>query len=370
MKRAPATAVQLVAAAAVSVALVLGTGACGDTIDPPAAKINGRVLSQSRLDAELDAMASNKSYVQLLQQQGNTVLGAGTGTFSLPFVSRVLTRQIYLELVHEEFARRKLVLTSADRAAVQPDVEREVGGKSVFAKFPARYRDDLVRRSAEVTKVQVAISGQKLDEAALRTYYDQNQDQFVETCVSHILFSVLQPDGQVDTAATEAQSAQLQASAAAAKARIDAGEDFGAVAREVSQDKTNNQQGGDLQCGAAGRFVPEFEQAMDALQPGQVSAPVKTQFGWHLIKVTSRGPKPFEQVTEDIRQRLIGEAQQGFGGFLSGELVRAHISVNPRYGRFQKGQNPGVVPPTPPTTPPVGGMSRPATEPNPLQLGG
>lgn len=369
MRRRPTFAVLSLLAAAIALSLL--AGACGDTIDPYAAKVNGNVLSQEALDEELNAMVGNDEYLGQLQQQGNAVVGKGKGTLNLPFVSRVLTRQIYLELVHQEFVRRKLQLDENDIALVRQDVVREVGGEAIFSKFPRRYRDTLVRRTAEVTKVQIALSGQTIDAGAVRDFYEQNQELFVETCTSHILFAVLQPTGQVDTATTEAQSAQLQAAAAGAKARIDAGEDFAVVARELSQDKSNSEQGGELGCGPAGRFVPEFEGAMDQLQPGQVSQPVKTQFGWHLIKVTSRAPKAFEEVTEDIRQRLLGQAQEGFGSFLSEELTRARITVNPRYGRFEKGSNPGVVPPSPPTTPDVGGVSsKPAPEPDPLELGG
>jgi hypothetical protein len=356
----------------VAVAAVV-SGGCGDAIEPYAAKVNGAVLSEDSLEAELDAMAANERYLGLLQQQGNTVLGKGEGTFSLAFVSRVLTRQIYLELVHQELVRRKLRLTPEDRELVRDDVAQEVGGEDVFSRFPRAYRDTLVRRTAEVTKVQIALSGQTVDQAAARRFYEENAELFVETCTSHVLFAVLSANGQVDTAATEGQSAQLQAAAAAAKARVDAGEDFGAVARELSQDKSNSEQGGALGCGPAGRFVPEFEQAMDALQPGQVSNPVKTQFGWHLIRVDRRGPKPFEEVTQEIRQRLLSQAQEGFGSFLSDELDKARVSVNPRYGRFEKGRNPGVVPLSPPTTPDEGGLSgtdRQPAEPNPLQLGG
>src|SRR5687768_6834637 len=200
-------------------ALGVGVGACGDTADPYAAKVNGIALSQ----AALDAMLANERYVSGLQQQGNTVLGSGKGTFNLAFVTRVLTRQIYLELVHQEFVRQKLRLTDEDRDLVRSDVVREVGGEEVFGKFERSYRDTLVRRIAEVTKVQIALSGQTVDSAAVRKFYEENSELFVETCTSHILFAVLQPTGQVDTAATEAQAAQLQAAAAGAKARIDAG---------------------------------------------------------------------------------------------------------------------------------------------------
>ncbi len=71
------------------------------------------------------------------------------------------------------------------------------------------------------------------------------------------------------------------------KARIDNGEDFAELAKLYSEDSSASS-GGDLGWLSPGNTVPPFEQAMDALAPGQVSDPVKTQFGWHLIEVIER----------------------------------------------------------------------------------
>ncbi|RMH86068.1 peptidylprolyl isomerase [Pseudomonas sp. AOB-7] len=69
------------------------------------------------------------------------------------------------------------------------------------------------------------------------------------------------------------------------KARIDAGEDFAALAKEFSQDPGSAADGGDLGYAGPGVYDPSFEEALYALQQGQVSAPVKSEFGWHLIKL-------------------------------------------------------------------------------------
>lgn len=69
------------------------------------------------------------------------------------------------------------------------------------------------------------------------------------------------------------------------KTRIDNGEDFGAVAQQHSQ-CPSGRSGGDLGFFGKGMMVPEFEQAAFASEVNQVSTPVKTQFGYHLIKVT------------------------------------------------------------------------------------
>ena len=72
------------------------------------------------------------------------------------------------------------------------------------------------------------------------------------------------------------------------KARIEAGDDFGDLARGNSDDKGSAVKGGDLGFVTPGALVPEFEEAMNRLQPMQMSEPVQSQFGWHLIQVLER----------------------------------------------------------------------------------
>jgi peptidyl-prolyl cis-trans isomerase SurA len=70
--------------------------------------------------------------------------------------------------------------------------------------------------------------------------------------------------------------------------RIRGGEDFAELARTHSDDKASAERGGDLGWVSPGMLVPPFEQAMNALKPNEMSAPVKTQFGWHLVQVLER----------------------------------------------------------------------------------
>lgn len=92
---------------------------------------------------------------------------------------------------------------------------------------------------------------------------------------AHILIEVA---GEV----TDEQAREL---AEQAIARVNAGEDFALVAQELSDDMGSAQQGGDLGFAAPGIYDPEFEDALYALQPEQLSAPVRTDFGWHVIKL-------------------------------------------------------------------------------------
>jgi peptidyl-prolyl cis-trans isomerase C len=99
--------------------------------------------------------------------------------------------------------------------------------------------------------------------------------------------------------------------AKAALARVKAGEDFAKVATELSKDPAG--EGGDLGWFTKDRMVPEFSAVAFKMKPGEVSDPVKTQFGWHIIKVEGVRTKsfpPFEQV-KDQAARYVAQKAQG-----------------------------------------------------------
>ncbi len=85
---------------------------------------------------------------------------------------------------------------------------------------------------------------------------------------------------------------ETEEEARAALERIRAGEDFAVVAAEVSTDTTNAYKGGDLGWFGRGQMVEPFEEAAFSLEPGEVSEPVETSFGWHIIKVFDRTEVP------------------------------------------------------------------------------
>jgi peptidyl-prolyl cis-trans isomerase C len=95
-----------------------------------------------------------------------------------------------------------------------------------------------------------------------------------------------------------------------ALARVKAGEDFAKVATELSKDP--GAEGGDLGWFTKDKMVPEFAEAAFKLEPGQISDPVKTQFGWHIIKVEEKRMKtfpPFEQVKDQAARYVVQKAQ-------------------------------------------------------------
>ena len=138
------------------------------------------------------------------------------------------------------------------------------------------------------------------DEATLRQRYEKESSRFVEQeqrLASHILVRV-EPDAD---AATQ-KAAELKAAQLAAQAKV-AGADFAALARASSDDAGSKPAGGDLGWVGKGMMVGPFEDALFAMKPGQISAPVKSDFGWHVIQLRelkAGAQETFEQAREAL----------------------------------------------------------------------
>lgn len=142
-----------------------------------------------------------------------------------------------------------------------------------------------------------------------REFYDANPQEFEQpetVKASHILF-------MVDSDATPEVAAQKEEAAKKAAERASNGEDFTALAKELSEEPGASESGGDLGFFPKDRMVPEFAEAAFVQEIGTVGQPVKTQFGWHVIKVTDKKPAgkvPFDEVQEQITGYLKSQSQR------------------------------------------------------------
>lgn len=144
----------------------------------------------------------------------------------------------------------------------------------------------------------------KPDDAALHAYYDAHKSEWEEVKARHILISFKGSKMQPAEGQKELTQEEALAKATELRAKIIAGEDFATVAKANSDDKGSGANGGDLGSFGRGRMVPEFEKEAFALPPGQVSEPIKSQFGYHIIKVESHSTKPFDEVKSQIEKRM------------------------------------------------------------------
>jgi peptidyl-prolyl cis-trans isomerase C len=159
-----------------------------------------------------------------------------------------------------------------------------------------------VREFEKLTLVALSLKKEvddkvRVDETEVQAFFDENKEKFTvgtQIKASHILVKT----------EDEAKKAHL---------RLQSGEKFEAVAREVSIDKGSAEKGGDLGFFGRGRMVPEFERAALSLKPGAISTPVKTRFGYHIIKQTDikmGDPASFEQSKEAIQRELVNQKRK------------------------------------------------------------
>ena len=318
------------------VAVLAATGVACKSATPYAAKVNGIVLSRQGLENELDAIKGNKKYLEALKQANVPVEGPGENatTFSSQFVARILTRRIYLELVHQEILRRKLEVEERDLTVAREQLVASIGDESVLDAFPKSYYDEILRTTAEVYVLQNALAD--TSEANLRKYYDDHRDQFEVVCAAHILVAT---KAQADTVVKDLAKARDKQVA------------FADTAKKKSTDTGSGANGGDLGCNPPSTYVAEFKDAVRTQRIGVIGQPVKTQFGYHVIRVDSReAAKPFAEVQEEVRSAITDNQQGAFNEFLTNASNEAKVEVNPRYGKFDtSGQSPEVVPPKSPT---------------------
>ena len=150
----------------------------------------------------------------------------------------------------------------------------------------------------------------KLDEADVRKYFEAHKAEFEQVHARHILIRVQGSPSPVRPGQKDLTDAEALAKAQDLRKRIQAGEDFAQLAKRESDDTGSGANGGDLGSFRRGQMVPTFEQAAFAMQPGDLSDPVKSQFGYHLIKVEATESKSFEEVRPELERRMRPEQAQ------------------------------------------------------------
>ena len=184
------------------------------------------------------------------------------------------------------------------------DISNEFDAKRSVYFEPPQARVAYVELSVE--RLAAAI---KIDDSAVKKHYDDAPRRYSKPgsrSASHILLPL---------AAGAAAEEAVRAKAARLVSEARGGADFAELARTYSKDAGSATRGGDLGVIQKGAMVPPFEKAVFALSAGEISEPVKTEFGYHVIKVTRVSKTeaiPFEEVREDIAtalRRRGGEAE-------------------------------------------------------------
>jgi parvulin-like peptidyl-prolyl isomerase len=180
-----------------------------------------------------------------------------------------------------------------------------------------------LREQLPVQKVQERVAGDaKASRKEIERYYEKNKEiQFTtpeKRCTSHILFTKDQ-----------------EKKAEEVKGRLENGANFAGLAKEFSQDPGSAKKGGDLGCLGKGETVPAFEKAVFNAEEGEIVGPVKTEFGYHVIKVTDIKPEstqPLSEVESQIREQLSANKQaEEFSAWVHKQEEKRDVKYLPGY---------------------------------------
>lgn len=274
-------------------ALLLLIAGCGGMPRNAVATVNGQVITLEDVEDKLE-IESKLAGVEVPATDSEEYKELQAQAIELLIADKIFVL---------EAEERDISVTDEDVDELVNKTKEQMGGEDIFQKqleasgltidrLRDKYRYDLLfQRVYEA----VTADAPQVPEEEVRKYYDEHPDEFnnpTETRqVKHIL---------VDT---EEEANQVIA-------RLNAGEDFGALAAELSKDPGSAGNGGSLPQPyptTNSGLVPEFEQAMAQLGEGEMSGPVKTQYGYHVIvveKIIPAGMQSYESVKDKLREEI------------------------------------------------------------------
>jgi peptidyl-prolyl cis-trans isomerase C len=287
--------------------------AWAEEAQPPtdkAAVVNTTVITQAELDSQM------RIVVDRLRSSGRLPDVAQLDQIR----SQVLENLIARELLYQQTLKKGIKVSQEETNEQLINLKSQFPNEAEFNQ--ALTRMDLTEASIK-EKIQRDLALKKLiedeivpkvtvSESEIRAFYDNNPETFKQperVKASHILI-------KVDPKADSAQKAEAKKKIDMVQAKLQKGEDFGALAKKYSEGPSAPK-GGDLGYFSRGQMVKPFEDAAFGMKPGEVSGMVETRFGYHLIKVTDKTPEgtiPYadvkEKLGEFLKQRKIQEEIQ------------------------------------------------------------
>ncbi|MBN2716509.1 MAG: peptidylprolyl isomerase [Deltaproteobacteria bacterium] len=274
------------------------------------------IATQLGFQRMYSALAPDRVKNILVKDGHRAMLGRFTdakGKFDIKMFNNVIKYQLnYKEpdFVEEQrleiIAQRMRMLLMSGISVPESEVrdayqrENDTVSLSYIKLAPALFAGNLTSDSGELAQWTEA------NQDKIKQYYETNKFKYTNVEKSakarHILIKV---DEDADEPTQNAAKAKVEALLAQARA----GEDFARLAAENSEDPGSATKGGDLGYNPRGVMVPAFDEVMFALQPGEISDLVKTQFGYHIIKLEDfrEGTVSLEDATDEIARKLYEE---------------------------------------------------------------
>jgi peptidyl-prolyl cis-trans isomerase C len=267
------------------------------------ALVNGKPIDKADYDWEMKKLGMR------FQQTGNKLSEKDKKKYE----ANVLDNLITIEVLYQE-SEKKGIKVDPKRVEQQFDMlVKRYPDKEKFKEFLAQWdiseekiKKNIKRHTAIQDLIKTSVTDKiKVNNKEVKKFYDANPEKFKspeEVKASHILIK-LDPKKASDT-----EKATAKKKLVTVKDRLAKGEDFGKLAKELSEGPSNKT-GGDLGYFSRGQMVKPFEEAAFALKKGNVSDIVETQFGYHLIKVFDK--KPAKMLTfKEVKDRLTDQLKQ------------------------------------------------------------
>jgi peptidyl-prolyl cis-trans isomerase D len=210
------------------------------------------------------------------------------------------SEQVKAEYVLVDAARYR-----ADATAAEDEVEARFSARKAEYRVPERRVVDYLRVDAEALRSQASVTERDVELEYERRRDDLKREE--QVCASHVLLKVKGDAGEGHS------DAEARALAEGVRKQLLDGADFASVARRASEDTGSAANGGDLGCFGRGAMVPPFEDAAFGLKPGELSELVRTQYGYHIVKVASRQEEavpPLAEVRDRLREGLLAQRAQ------------------------------------------------------------
>jgi peptidyl-prolyl cis-trans isomerase C len=268
------------------------------------ATVNGQNITKQQLEEIFNA-AVETSGAKASDLSNEQKLGAYT---------QLLQELIMDKIVSEASSKEKV--SDADVNAEIAKIKKQFPDDKAFeaqlkeaGQTPDKLKENIRTMLQQQRWMKSQVKLADVTEATAKTFYDSNKSEFEQpqtVKASHILFMVPQD-------ASEDVVKQKKDAASQAAERATKGEDFTKLAQELSEEPGAKETGGDLGYFTKDRMVPEFADATFSQKINEVSQPVRTQFGWHVIKVTDKkeaGLVPFAEVKDQIVAYLKNNEQR------------------------------------------------------------
>jgi parvulin-like peptidyl-prolyl isomerase len=280
-----------------------------------AATVNGIEIPVSELETRIEQALQNPQVAQ--QVEGDPAVRTQLQT-------QVLSRMVEMILLDHAAADVGVTVSDQEIQGRLDEIKSQFGSEQ---EFLTAIQQQGVSPDDLNTQVRALVLGEKIQDAVGRNVEQSAvTDEEVQASYEQ-QFDGGEPVARHILVETEQEAEQV-------KARIDDGEDFADLARELSTDQSNAAAGGLLGEVMPDTLVPEFEQAVTEAEDGEVVGPVQTQYGFHVIQRLA-SPPPHSIVDEGIREQLLEqERANAFQSFVAEQRQKAAVAINPRFGQW------------------------------------